>query len=736
MSAAPRSTNRLAAETSPYLQQHQHNPVDWYAWGPEAFEAARREDKPIFLSVGYSTCYWCHVMERQCFEVDAIAAVMNRHFINVKVDREERPDVDQLYMSAVQIMTRQGGWPMSVWLTPDLKPFYGGTYFPPTDAYGRPGLPTLLESLADAWRERRDEVLKSADEMTRYISQLATGAADKPTEPLSPETVERLILRSAAGYEPRFGGFGDAPKFPRETLLRLLLDWLQTNPEPAAERERVSRMLRHTLEAMANGGIRDQLGGGFHRYSTDAQWLVPHFEIMLYDQAMLAPVYARAAKLFGEPRYATVARGICDFVLREMTADNGAFFTAFDAEVDHREGLNYLWSPTEIEAVLGRADAATFNEVYGGDRGPNFADPHHGSGEADANILFLPGGSSRESEPAIVEMRAKLLAARARRKQPLLDTKIITNWNALMIEALAVVSRELADDHYKTAAMRAADFLLRDHLRVDGTLARTSRDGVLKHEGTLDDYASLALALLELHRLTLDVRWLQQANLISGTMRREFADPAGGFFFTGLSANDLIVRQKTAADSPLPSGNAMAGMALLRLGERDAAGAVVDAFSGQLSSYAESMSAMLELALAVQQEATVSVEPHEQLATDAASPVHLLAQRAGDRRIEATVIIDTGFHLHDTNVDPKLNLHATRMRVVGAYADAVDFIDYPPTTMLALPLGPPLPAYVGTVSIAVTFATRLPDEPIELALAFQACDDFTCHRPTVVTVRV
>src|SRR5437868_1155305 len=416
-------SNRLAKETSPYLLQHQHNPVDWFAWGPEAFEAANRDGKPIFLSVGYSTCYWCHVMERQCFENQAVAAEMNQRFINVKVDREERPDVDQLYMTAVQVLTRHGGWPMSVFLTPDLKPFFGGTYFPPTDTHGRPGFFRLLGLLESAYHNRKPDIEQTTAQLLSILQQMAEPR--RPTQPLRIDDsfIEDLLERSTNDFDPVHGGFGSAPKFPRETLLQLLLVRNEQSPNPLRMRQ-----LTNTLDALAHGGIRDHLGGGFHRYSTDAQWLVPHFEIMLYDNAMLAWVYAEASRQTKEKRHAEVARGILDFVLREMTAPEGGFYTAFDAEVDAMEGLSYLWTLDEVKSILGEADSKVFAKVYGLDQGPNFADPHHGTGRPDKSILHLPNGIDEQTEAKVAPMRQKLYEARRRRKQPLLDTKIITSW--------------------------------------------------------------------------------------------------------------------------------------------------------------------------------------------------------------------------------------------------------------------------------------------------------------------
>ena len=390
-------TNRLADQTSPYLLQHQHNPVDWHPWGPDAIETARRENKPIFLSVGYSTCYWCHVMERESFENDRVAAVMNELFVNVKVDREERPDVDQTYMTAVQLLTRRGGWPMSVWLLPDLRPFYAGTYFPANDYQDRPGFVSLLKGLADAYHNRRAEVDASAEDVTSAVRQLAEPPPPKAAMTLDEAWLARVVERSASDYDPRHGGFGAAPKFPRQTLLELLLTYNRRHPD-----DRRMQQVRHALDAMAHGGIRDHLGGGFHRYSTDAEWLVPHFEIMLYDNAMLGWCYAEAYRQTEDRRYAAVARGIFDFVLREMTSPDGAFYTAFDAEVDAREGEPYLWTRAEVEATLAaagtsEADIHRFCRQYGLDEGPNFADPHHGNGRPEKNVLFLaePAGDRR-----------------------------------------------------------------------------------------------------------------------------------------------------------------------------------------------------------------------------------------------------------------------------------------------------------------------------------------------------
>jgi len=765
----PRHTNRLINESSPYLLQHAHNPVDWHAWGPEAFEIARRENKPIFLSVGYSTCYWCHVMERQCFEVEAIAAEMNQRFVNIKVDREERPDVDQLYMTAVQVLTRQGGWPMSVFLTPDLRPFYGGTYFPPTDAHGRPGFVSVLRGIEDAYRDRPKDVEQTAGQLVKILADVAEPAA--PDEPITIDEafVEDLIRRSISDCDARFGGFGGAPKFPRETLLELLLTYIQpaapaqgsaaANPPAAAPtpppgaatlKGEIAGMLRHTLDTMADGGIRDQLGGGFHRYSTDARWLVPHFEIMLYDNAMLAWCYVEAYRQFKEPRYAAVAHGIFDFILREMTSPDGAFHTAFDAEVDAQEGLSYLWTAAEVEAILGSDDARLFNHVYGLDRGPNFADPHHCTGEQDKNILHLPqtmqaAAKELKTDPAALEsrlvpMRQKLYTVRLKRKQPGLDTKIITSWNALMIRAMAFGGHVLGEPRYLQAAAHAADFLLGRHRAPGGGLYRASRDGKAKYAGFLDDYAYLVQALLALFTATGDEKWTASAGEIAAAMVEKFADAnLGGFFFTEQNAPDLIVRQKTGTDSPLPSGNAVAAMAMLELGQVAEAQRTLAVFANQIAGNGEGMSAMVQAALLYLRRAetfTISADARGAGATRPPSPEQI-AQRvvavhgawASPTELHVRLNILEGFHINAHQTTGSAPLIATSLKLVDADAGAE--ILYPPGNPLRLALSDePIQVYTDNVTLVVKLSAAPPSgDPLKMTLAYQACDDSSCLSP-------
>lgn len=721
-------TNRLIDESSPYLLQHAHNPVDWHAWGPEAFKLARESNKPIFLSVGYSTCYWCHVMERQCFENEAVAAEMNRLFINIKVDREERPDVDQLYMTALQLITRHGGWPMSAWLSPDLKPFYAGTYFPP-DKFVQ-----ILRAIDETWRSRREEIDRTSNQLVELLQRLAMPPAPKEPLAVNREFVDELIERSISDYDPQLGGFGSAPKFPRETLLELLLHTLKdAKPD---EKSHIRKPLLHALNAMADGGIRDQLGGGFHRYSTDARWLVPHFEIMLYDNAMLGWIYTEAHRQTNDARYARVARGIFDFILREMTDTSGAFYTAFDAEVDSQEGLNYLWTAEEIEQVLG-SDAALFNKVYGVDRGPNFADPHHGDGTPTRNILFLPEPTDEATIERLTPMRQKLLDVRAKRKQPLLDTKILTSWNALMIRALAHGGKALNEPRYIASAEKAARFLLDQHRDSSGGIYRSSREGKKKYAGFIDDYAYLAQALLALHEATAKIEWKQRAAAVAVPMLQRFIDDRfGGFFFTQAGDDELIVRQKASQDSPLPSGNAIAAMVLLGLDQTKGALTTLATFAQQTVDYAESMSSMVQgisAYLNVADSFTVKGGPLEEDEPAAIDPksradevVQLHARWDSPVTLEVRATIAAGYHINAHDVSQGLIAAALHVDTAGAK------VTYPDAMEQKFPFADEaIRVYAGDA----TFTIQFPERPksgssIRISLTYQACDDSTCLAPT------
>jgi uncharacterized protein YyaL (SSP411 family) len=725
-------TNRLARETSPYLLQHAHNPVDWYPWSAEAFDRARAEGKPIFLSVGYSSCYWCHVMERQCFENQQIAALMNQHFVNIKVDREERPDVDQLYMTAVQLLTGQGGWPMSIFLMPDLRPFFGGTYFPPQDSHGRPGFGRLLAAVHDAWTNRRDKVQESAQEMTRLLQELARPQPVQRELRIDAAWVETMIRRSTADFDPAYGGFSSAPKFPRQPLLELLLMYLREHRD-----QELLQKLRMTLDAMAHGGIRDQLGGAFHRYSTDERWLVPHFEIMLYDNAMLLWIYAEAYQQTREARYGAVARSIADFVLTEMTSPQGAFYTALDAEVDGQEGASYLWTRQEADEILaGVADSsevARFCRVYGLDQDPNFADPHAAGDAPQKYVLYLAepfaGGRPALLDPGLAKMREALHAARRRRKQPRLDDKILTAWNGLMVRGLAHAGRVLAEPRYVQAAAGAADFLLARH-RGDGGLLRLSTRGNAKLDALLEDYAFLIQGLLALDEAGDGAGRRGQAADLAGEMLRRFGSEDGGFFYTPQGAGELPVRQQLGSDSPLPSGNGVAAMVTLELGHQQVAQRTIAAFGEQLQNLGQGMSALVQAAMQfVRVAGVLEISPGKR-AADRPAPLEELAARVltarpqwtSASRLELHCSVQAGFHINA--FDPGPGAAPTRLSL--GRSDAA--VEYPPPELRKFAFNDqPLRVYQGQFVIGVVFA-RPPSkgEKIDMTLSYQACDGNAC----------
>ncbi len=554
--------NRLANETSPYLLQHKDNPVDWYPWGAEAFERARAEDKPIFLSIGYSACHWCHVMERESFEDPETARIMNEHFVNIKVDREERPDVDAIYMDAVQALTGSGGWPMSVFLTPDGKPFYGGTYFPPVPRHGLPSFKQVLLSIAHAWKHQRDEIEKQGQRLVEFIVRRTQ--VEPRQEEFSAEVFVRAVDNVARLYDAREGGFGRAPKFPQPMVLAFLLRaWHRTGDE------RARRMVAHTLTKMARGGIYDQLGGGFHRYSVDAFWLVPHFEKMLYDNAQLARVYLWAWQAFGTPLYRRVAEETLAYVLREMRHPAGGFYSAQDADSEGEEGKYFVWTEGEIDALLDERTAQIVKAYYGVTATGNWE---------GKNILWVPLDpdvvahkldiSEEELETTVEQARQALFEARQRRVPPATDTKVLTSWNALMLAAFAEAARVLERPDYADVAVQNAEFLLTELRDEAGRLWHTwsPLNGQAKVRGLLEDYAYLVDALITLYEATFDVRWLTEARALAETMHAEFWDEKrGGFFDTPRDANDLVVRPKEVIDNAVPSGNSMAALALLRL---------------------------------------------------------------------------------------------------------------------------------------------------------------------------
>jgi uncharacterized protein YyaL (SSP411 family) len=534
--------NRLAAETSPYLLQHKDNPVEWFPWGEEALDRARREDRPILLSVGYSSCHWCHVMERESFEDAATAAYMNEHFVNVKVDREERPDIDALYMEAVQGMTGRGGWPMTVFLDPDGVPFYGGTYFPPEPAQGMPSFRMVMEAVVEAFTNRRDEIRARAG---RTRDQLGAIARIEPSaELLDPRLLEAAVSALRRNADLEHGGFGGAPKFPPASALEFLL--------ARGAREPVEL----TLDAMAAGGIYDQVGGGFARYSVDAVWLVPHFEKMLYDNALLARAYLHGWQALGHERYRRVCTETLDWALREMRGSEGGFYSALDADSEGEEGRFYVWTPDEIRQVLGdRAeDALAF---FGVTEAGNFE---------GRSVLHLPAGAPDAPPAWLADAREALYETRSRRVWPGLDDKRLAAWNALMVSALAEAGAVLGRDDYLEAAATCAGFVVERMRDEDGRLLRSYRDGVARLNAYLEDHAYLVEALLTLYEATFEQRWFEHARELADTMIERFGDPErGGFFSTAADHEALVARRKEIGDHPIPAGNSAAAFGLLRL---------------------------------------------------------------------------------------------------------------------------------------------------------------------------
>ncbi len=559
--AATTVVNRLSEESSPYLRQHAHNPVDWYPWGEEALRRARDEDRPIFLSIGYAACHWCHVMERESFTDPRIAQLMNDHFVNIKVDREERPDLDHLYMSATQLLTGSGGWPLSVWLTPDLKPFYAGTYYPPEDRFGRPGFATVLTEMARAFRERRADVEAQADRVAEALRQLTT-----VTPPAVAGELDRAPLQAATTalrrqFDATHGGFGGAPKFPSAGALLLLLRQYEHTHDPT-----LLQMVTQTLVAMAQGGIYDQIGGGFHRYATDARWLVPHFEKMLPDQALLVPAYLEAHRVTGDDLYRRIAEETLRWVQREMTHPEGGFYSSLDADSDGEEGRFYVWTPDEVTTVLGRDDGALFSRIYGITPQGNFEGrsiPHLRRSVAEWAAEL--GQDAADLQARLDALRERLREARAQRVWPARDDKILTDWNGLMLSAFARAADLLGQLDLRETAVRAATFLL-DHLRRDGHLWHSFRAGQATVPAFLADYAFLANGLLDLHALTGEQHWRDAARDLADQMIDLFWDDAGvGFFMTARDQQTPITRSKNPYDEGWPAGNSVAVAVLVRL---------------------------------------------------------------------------------------------------------------------------------------------------------------------------
>jgi uncharacterized protein len=559
--ASEQHTNRLINETSPYLLQHAHNPVDWHPWGPEALELSRREDRAILLSIGYSACHWCHVMEHESFENSEIAQLMNENFVCIKVDREERPDLDSIYMNAVQMMTGHGGWPMTMFLTPDLKPFYGGTYYPPVDRHGMPGFPRVLTSIADSYKNRRPDILASADAITAELKKSDRFVASN--EMLTTEVLNQAFSALAGNFDQAHGGFGGAPKFPPSmTLMFLLRHHKRTNSPQALN------MVEKTLQKMAGGGMYDHLGGAFSRYSVDSRWLVPHFEKMLYDNALLTRIYLYAYQQTNNPLYRRIAEETLEYIIRNMTDRSGGFYSSEDADSEGEEGKFYVWTKGEVLSILGEGDGETFCEFFDVTAGGNF---EHGT-----SILNTPrsleefvaekGKSIEEISRLINACRRKLFYAREQRVRPGLDDKTLAAWNGLMLTAFAEAASILRRDDYREVAVRNAEFIA-TQLMKDGRLLRTYKSGQAKLNGYLEDYAYVIEGLLAVYEATFEMRFFTQARELADTMIAKFWDEEdGGFYFTSSDHETLITRTKDYFDNATPSGNSVAALALLKLG--------------------------------------------------------------------------------------------------------------------------------------------------------------------------
>ena len=663
-------TNRLAREKSPYLLQHAHNPVDWFAWGDEAFARARAENKPIFLSIGYSTCHWCHVMERESFEQENIGAFLNEHFVSIKVDREERPDVDKIYMTFVQSTTGSGGWPMSVFLTPDLKPFYGGTYFPPDARHGRPSFLQLLQQISQLWQERREDIAASAEEIHARLEAGLTGTTASDAL-LDAETIRRAGAMFTEGYDPRHGGFGGAPKFPQPSIPSLVLRYAKRfNNDEAV------KMVLHTCDAMAAGGIHDQLGGGFARYSVDAEWLVPHFEKMLYDNAQLAQLYLDAYLVSGDARHADTVRDILDYVLRDMTHPGGGFYSAEDADSEGQEGKFYCWTKDELSKLLTVEEYNVAAKYFGITAAGNFVDHSHPQPLQGLNVLSVanpltrpadtlsPNGAEGRGEGAnddglLASAKTKMLAVRAQRIRPHLDDKVLASWNGLMLGAFARAYAVIGDETYRAAAEKNLAFIREKlwvanaerHLQaadtthaklpaeagVPGTLFHRWRDGERDNAQLLEDYACLLSGVIDLYEATLEPKHLDFAVELAGAMLAKFYDAEnGGFWQSAAGSKDLILRVKDDYDGAEPSGNSVATLALLKLGAitgqkqfTAAAEKTLRLFAHRLQNFPQALPFMLhavDFQLAEPRRVVIAGDPHDPKARELLHAAHSVYQ--------------------------------------------------------------------------------------------------------------
>ncbi len=716
----PLYVNRLILEDSPYLIQHAHNPVDWYPWGPEAFEKARRENKPIFLSIGYSTCHWCHVMEKESFEHEETARLMNERFVSIKVDREQRPDVDAVYMAAVHVMGGRGGWPMSCFLTSDGKPFFGGTYYP------RQAFVDLLQQTSGAWQQQRPQLVAQAEQVADRVSRV-TAASGEAVE-VGTELIAAAVDKSLSRHDERLGGFSPAPKFPHEPELLFLLERALRSGDP-----RALAAVETSLDHMARGGIYDQVGGGFHRYSTDARWLVPHFEKMLYNQAHVARAYLDASRLTGNMLHERVARQTLDYVLRDMTSPEGAFYSATDADSEGQEGEFFVWTPKEMRAVLPAADADLAIQVFGVSEGGNFE---------GKNILHLPKSLPEAAAATDIPLadllarvdriRLRLYEVREERIHPLRDDKIVTAWNGMMITTLARAGDALGEDRYTDAARRAAEFLWKHNRRDDGRLWRAHLGGNSSVKANHNDYAYFVEALITLYDVTGKAVWLERASALADVMVLRFWDKAGSGFFMSEDDHDgrLLVRPKSPTDGAIPSGNSVAVRAFAMLADRSGeatyrqkAQASLAAFSGQIRRQPTAFAYML---LGADELLHGGAGPLEY---GARGVVRAKASLDGGR---LTVLLDfaEGWHVN-SNQPLSEELIPTRLTAAGD-GTALGAVDYPAPELVTLGFqDEPLAVFQGTVSIRSTLEVDGVDRPriAWMKLTIQVCDDEKCLKP-------
>ncbi len=768
--SAHKFTNRLINETSPYLLQHAHNPVDWWPWGPEAFAEARRRNVPIFLSIGYSTCYWCHVMERESFENETTAKLMNENFVCIKVDREERPDVDDIYMAATQILTGRGGWPMSVFLEPEkLRPFWCGTYFPDEPRQGMPSFSQVLEGMAQAWTTQKEDVLKQAEQIAEAVRTSQAQTEDHAG--ILADHVTTAVQSLIKGYDPRNGGFGGAPKFPQPAYLRLLLNARQVAGDETTQ-DAIDQVIKGTLDKMAIGGVYDQVGGGFHRYSTDATWTVPHFEKMLYDNAQLATTYALAARAYEDPFYARIARRTIDYVLREMRDPGGAFYSAQDAEVDSREGLNYLWTKQQVENVLEKDDAAFINNVYNLDLGTNFRDPHHAD-EPASNVLRMSdrpdqlAAAMDMDESAFLDrldaLNSRLYEARSKRKQPRLDDKVLIAWNGLMIDALARAGVLLDESSYIAAAHQAVDFIQSNMVSSSGELFRVYRAGNAKTSAYLEDYAMLIQGLVSLARADGDTKALDWARQLTARAEAIFTDgTTPGYFDSRADQEDLFMRTRSAYDGAIPCGQSVLANASVDLHELTdddqylaQAGDCLQGLSHSINTNPigvttglRAFARLVPLApdLAIQLAGDAEAEANDggpgQIDDEGQVPVVVFADL--DRVVVSTqtpgivtlsLQIADGFHIVAAEPgDGFDSLIPMRVMLISGQGISV-YADYPAGTPNEAQEG--LKVYTGEIQFQVVIEKTGPIQgrPI-IGLRYQVCTDRECLKPATVELDV